>query len=359
MSEQGVRPLRWVGDESQGFLEMLDQRQLPGEEVWLAMRSYQQVADGIRDMVIRGAPAIGIAAAFGVALAARAYTAERAGGADDFAEFRAAMQPVHEHLAATRPTAVNLFWALERMQATLAGSEPLQPGARVARLFEEARAISAEDLANNRRMGELGAALLPDGARILTHCNTGALATGGLGTALGIIRAAHATGKLAHVWVDETRPYLQGARLTAWELHQEHIPCTLICDNMAAYYMQQGQVDAVIVGTDRVAANGDMANKIGSYGLAVLCAYHNIPFYVAAPLSTIDYECPSGAQIPIEQRAPHEVTHLAGRAIAPQGMAAANPAFDVTPHALISGIITEEGVVRAPYFEGLAELRRR
>lgn len=347
--ETAVAPVRWVGSYGDGHLEMLDQRQLPAEELWLEMSSFEEVGEGIRNMVIRGAPAIGIAAAYGVALAAR----ERGRDLDE----------VYEFLSKTRPTAVNLFWALERMKRTVAditeaGSAEADRQVLVERLFEEAAAIFAEDRANNLEMGRLGADLLPDGAKVLTHCNTGGLATGGYGTALGIIRAAHATGKLDHVWVDETRPYLQGARLTAWECTKDAIPCTLITDSMAGHFMSRGEVDAVIVGTDRVAANGDIANKIGTYSLAVLCKYHGIPFYVAAPVSTIDFETASGDDIPIEQRSAREVTHVGERAIAPVGVEVAHPAFDVTPNTLITAIVTENGVVTSPYREGLAALDR-
>ncbi len=339
-----VAPVRWVGTPHDGHLQMLDQRKLPGEELWLDMSTYTEVADGIRHMVIRGAPAIGIAAAFGVALAAR----ER--GAD--------LDEVYDHLSKTRPTAVNLFWALERMKKTVAHSAELDAEVLVERLFSEAQAIFAEDRANNLEMGRLGAELLPEGARVLTHCNTGGLATGGYGTALGIIRAAHAAGKLEQVWVDETRPYLQGARLTAWECMKDEIPCTLITDSMAGYFMHAGQVDAVIVGTDRVVANGDIANKIGTYSLAVLCHHHGIPFYVAAPVSTIDFDTETGEAIPIEQRSAREVTHVGERAIAPEGVRVAHPAFDVTPNTLITAIVTEKGVVKAPYGANLAGLAR-
>lgn len=350
-----VAPLRWLGEMPEGRLEMLDQRRLPAEEVWLPMPTYQAVADGIREMAIRGAPAIGIAAAYGVALAARALFDET----PSLDGLEQKLTPIYAHLAATRPTAVNLFWALERMTKCVAQTNNLSGEARVARLFEEAAAISSEDRANNERMGRLGAELFGPGTRILTHCNTGGLATGGLGTAIGIIRALHDAGKLEHVWIGETRPYLQGARLTTWECQQDQIPCTLITDSMAAHFMQQGEVDAVILGADRVAANGDVANKIGTYGLAVLCDYHDIPFYVAAPISTIDLDTSSGEAIKIEQRSPREVTHLNGVAIAPEGIGAASPAFDMTPNSLIRAIITENGIIEAPYSDALARLVAR
>lgn len=347
-----VAPLRWRGEMPEGSLEMLDQRRLPAEEVWLAMPTYQAVATGIRDMAIRGAPAIGIAAAYGVALAARALRADR----QALGDLEQKLTPVYAHLAETRPTAVNLFWALERMKKCVVQSAGLSDQARVARLFEEAVAIAREDRANNERMGQLGAELFGPKTRILTHCNTGGLATGGLGTALGIIRALHASAKLEHVWIGETRPYLQGARLTTWECQQDGIPSTLITDSMAAHFMQQGKVDAVIVGADRVAANGDVANKIGTYGLAVLCDFHKIPFYVAAPVSTIDLKTPTGEAIEIEQRSPQEVTCLHGVPIAPAGVDAASPAFDVTPNALIRAIITEDAILTAPFGAALAQL---
>ncbi len=324
MSE--VRPIRWVD----GALHLIDQRALPTDERYLDYDDWREVAVAIREMVVRGAPAIGITAAYGLALAARA--------GEDLEEARAG-------LAATRPTAVNLFWALDRM-ATLFEAGP-------ERLLEEAHAIAAEDLAMCHAMGAHGAALLPAGVRLLTHCNAGALATGGHGTALGVIRTAHAQGKVAMVYADETRPFLQGARLTAWELHHEGIPARVITDNMAGYFMARGDIDAVVVGTDRVAANGDVANKIGTYGLAVLCKHHGLPFYVAGPTSTVDLATPTGADIPIEQRPAREVTHVGERRLVPEGMEVENPAFDVTPHELVTAIITEKGVARAPYADSL------
>lgn len=339
-----VVPLVWRGGVD-GHLEMLDQRRLPAEEVWIQMTSAAEVAGGIRDMVIRGAPAIGIAAAYGVALGYR-----QAGGTLD----AAAQEALFDLLANTRPTAVNLFWALQRTRELLGELEGAEPSARVARLLAEAHTIMDEDRQNNLAMGHAGAELFARGTRILTHCNTGGLATGGYGTALGIIRALHAAGKLEHVWVDETRPYLQGARLTAWECVRDGIPATLITDNMAAHFMKEGLVDAVIVGTDRVTANGDVANKIGTYGLAVLCAHHDIDFYVAAPVSTLDFDTQHGDDIVIEQRSAAEVTHVLGNPIAPAEIAVAHPAFDVTPAELVTAIVTERGVARAPYLESLA-----
>ncbi|MFW5968384.1 MAG: S-methyl-5-thioribose-1-phosphate isomerase [Persicimonas sp.] len=344
-----VTPIKWTGTYDTGHLEMLDQRRLPAEEVWLEMSGFEEVAEGIEKMVIRGAPAIGIAAAFGVAMAAAKRVV-------DDKKLTASMEPVYARLSDTRPTAVNLKWALERMEKTVAETEGMDREGRVERLFGEAEAIMEEDRANNLRMARLGAEMLPDGARVLTHCNTGGLATGGFGTALGIIRAAHHEGKLERVWVDETRPYLQGARLTTWELMQDEVPCTLITDSMAAHLMQTGRVDAVVVGTDRVVANGDVANKIGTYGLAVLCKHHGVPFFVACPISTIDFETDSGDDVPIEQRAAKEVTHVGDTAIAPEGVEVAHPAFDVTPNPLVTAIVTEEGVVEPPYRRNLATL---
>lgn len=343
-----VVPIHWVGGVDTGYLEMLDQRKLPAEEVWNILRTYNDVADGIRDMVIRGAPAIGIAAAYGVALAARAFAAD-----PQETPIEERLEPVYDILSETRPTAVNLFWALERMRGVVAEHADLDDEELVERLLDEAAAILEADRENNLRMGEFGADLLPEQAQVLTHCNTGGLATGGYGTALGIIRAGHASGRIEHVWIDETRPYLQGARLTAWELMKDEIPGTLITDSMAGHFMKEGRVDAVVVGTDRVVANGDVANKIGTYGLAVLCKHHGIPFYVAAPVSTIDLETESGDAIPIEQRSSDEVTRVGETEIAPRGVEVAHPAFDVTPNELVTAIITEEGVAEAPYAESL------
>jgi methylthioribose-1-phosphate isomerase len=305
-----VEPIRWKGDA----LELLDQRELPEKTVYVTCRSAAEVAAAIRDMVVRGAPAIGCAAAFGVVL--------DKGSEKSF-----------QVLAASRPTAVNLFWALERMR-------------KAKDLKSEAEAIFAEDLAGNRAMGKLGAELIPDRARVMTHCNAGALATAGYGTALGVIRSAKS--KIVSVIACETRPYLQGARLTAWEMVQEGIPCTLITDSMAGHLLSRGEVDVIVVGADRIAANGDVANKIGTYALAVLARRHDIPFYVAAPLSTFDASIPDGSHIPIEERPAAEVTGYRGLRWAPQDVKVRNPAFDVTPAELISGLITEVGVVRQP-----------
>ncbi len=350
-----VVTLRWIdkaanGASGHGRLEMIDQTRLPAVFEYLSYDSAHGVAEGIRTMVVRGAPAIGVAAAYGVALEAlRQQSASRAA-------FDAALDAGFAVLAASRPTAVNLFWALERMQAHRAGHAQAEPAAQAAALLAEAQAIHAEDIAINEAMGAHGAALLADGARVLTHCNAGALATAGHGTALGVIRSAVHSGKSISVIADETRPFLQGARLTAWEMVQAGIPVTLITDNMAGHLMANGEIDAVIVGTDRVAANGDVANKIGTYMVAVLAARHQIPFYVACPLSTIDLTLQSGRDIPIEERASAEVTGFRDTQWAAAGVQVRNPSFDVTPAELVTAIITEKGVVRAPYAEGLKAL---
>ncbi len=333
---------------------MIDQTRLPAEEVYVTCRTYQEVAEAIRGMVIRGAPAIGVAAAMGVALAVESSAASTE------AQLRADFDQAAAAISKTRPTAVNLFWAVKRMKTVFekllaqAGAEKLR-GAR-EKLVEEAQHILAEDIAINEAMGRQGAELLKSSMTVLTHCNAGALATGGYGTALGVIRAAAAQGKDIRVFVDETRPFLQGARLTAWELAQDGIPVTLITDSMAGHFMKQGALHAVLVGADRIAANGDVANKIGTYSVAVLARENAIPFYVAAPLSTIDLNLASGAEIPIEERSPAEVTQLAGRRIAPSGVEARNPAFDVTPHRYVTAIITERGIAREPYSETLRAL---
>jgi methylthioribose-1-phosphate isomerase len=332
-----------------GEVVMIDQRRLPGEEIYLHCHDHLAVAEAIRSMAIRGAPAIGVAAALGIALGVRNSAAS---GAALRAEFAA----ICGSLAATRPTAVNLFWAIERMRRRFAAVEAEGRTALADELLREALAIEAEDLAACERMGELGAALIPSGARLLTHCNAGALATAGYGTALGVIRSAARQGKVKNVYADETRPYLQGARLTAWELSREGIATTLIADSMAGHLMSRGEVDAVIVGADRIAANGDVANKIGTYTLAVLAKENGVPFYVAAPMSTIDLATPSGEAIPIEERAAEEVTHHGGRRLAPEGIAVRNPAFDVTSHRYVTAIVTERGVARAPYGESLRAL---
>jgi len=310
------------------------------------------VAEAIQTLAVRGAPAIGVTAALGLAVGARAIEAE------DFEHFWVRFSDICAVMAATRPTAVNLFWAIERMKACAQTHRQHAVADVKARLEQEAQHILDEDIANNRRMGMHGQALIADQTRILTHCNAGALATAGYGTALGVIRAAVEQGKRVQVIADETRPVLQGTRLTAWELHKDQIPVTLIADNMAASLMQRGLIDIVIVGADRIAANGDVANKIGTYGVAVLAQAHGIPFYVAAPLSTIDPSLPSGDRIPIEERQPEEVTHLGDRQIAPAGITVLNPAFDITPHAYVQAIITEVGVLRPPLDQSIARALR-
>jgi methylthioribose-1-phosphate isomerase len=312
-------------------LALLDQTRLPGETVYVTCRSSEDVADAIRSMKVRGAPAIGVAAAYGLALAAPHGDVERAA----------------ELLRQTRPTAVNLQWAIDRV---------LTHGRQPDEVLALANEIAEEDVAANKQIGAYGLDLVPQNANLLTHCNAGALATVDYGTALGIVRAAHEAGRGIHVYVDETRPFLQGARLTTWELREAGVPLTLITDNMAGHFLSRGKVDLVVVGADRIAANGDVANKIGTYSLAVLAHAHGIPFYVAAPLSTIDLSLKSGDEIPIEERSSDEVTHLQGVAIAPEGVEAAHPAFDVTPARYITAIITERGVLRAPYAESLQAL---
>ncbi len=334
-----ISPVRWEGDR----LVLLDQTRLPGVEVVREYTRWQDVAEAIRTLVVRGAPAIGVAAAFGLALAARQSAAP------SFDPLLDDLETASKGLAATRPTAVNLFWALERMKQVALASRPLPLDTIRARLLAEAETIREEDIRANRAMGEHGAALVPAGARILTHCNAGALATAGYGTALGVVRSAHAQGKVALVWVDETRPVMQGSRLTAWECVHEGIPHRLIADVAAASVMARGEVDLVVTGADRIAANGDTANKIGTYALAVLAHHHRVPFYVAAPFSTIDPSLATGASIPIEERAAAEVRGLGGALTAPADSPVYNPAFDVTPAALIAAIITERGVFRPPY----------
>jgi methylthioribose-1-phosphate isomerase len=335
---------------------MIDQTRLPGEEIYRTYTDYREVAEAIRSMVIRGAPAIGVAAAMGIAVGVKNS------GAKNAAELQAEFEVIASTLAKTRPTAVNLFWAINRMRDVFKKSlschhtdAQVLTMVRVA-LEEEAKRILAEDIAINEAMGRHGADLMPDVGTVLTHCNAGALATGGYGTALGVIRAAVGAGKKIKVFADETRPFLQGARLTAWELAKDHIPVTIITDNMAGHFMKQGEIRAVIVGADRIASNGDTANKIGTYSVAVLAHENGIPFYVAAPLSTIDMSLASGEQIPIEERSSAEVTHLAGVAIAPSEVPARHPAFDVTPQRYITAIITERGVARAPFTDSLHAL---
>lgn len=341
-----VETLRWRGAR----LEMIDQRVLPARFEYLSYDSAAEVAEGIRSMVVRGAPAIGCAAAYGVALESLALLqASRE-------TFVAGIENGFDVLAASRPTAVNLFWALKRMRGVWEANKHRTMNEIAERLLAEAHEISAEDVRINRAMGAYGATLLPDGARVLTHCNAGALATAGHGTALGVFRSAVEAGKRISVIADETRPFLQGARLTAWEMVQEHIPVTLITDNMAGHLMSRGEIDAVVVGTDRVAANGDVANKIGTYMVAVLAQRHSIPFYVACPLSTIDLAIPDGAAIPIEERSADEVTGFRECQWAAKGVQIRNPAFDVTPAELVTALITEKGVVPQPNRESIARL---
>ena len=343
-----IPTLEWTADG----VKLLDQRRLPARTEYLLCRDYHAVALGIRDMVVRGAPAIGVTAAMGVALGVKQSRAA------ELESLQRELDEICATLHATRPTAVNLAWALQRMRACFqsASQGPFDRGRIAARLEQEALAIYAEDIAINQAIGRHGAGLMPDQGRVLTHCNAGALATAGYGTALGVIRAAVAQGKQLEIFADETRPYLQGARLTVWELLQDGIPARLITDNMAGHFLHHGGIRAVVVGADRIAANGDVANKIGTYSVAVLARENQVPFYVAAPVSTLDLSLASGEQIPIEERAPEEVTHFQGVPVAPTGVPAANPAFDVTPSRYVSAIITEHGVARAPYETALREL---
>jgi methylthioribose-1-phosphate isomerase len=340
MSEMFV-PIEWLAD---GKVRFLDQTRLPQEEVWVETADYERIADAIRRLEVRGAPLIGIAAAYGLALAARASDAKDDDG------LRADVRTAAETLRSTRPTAVNLAWALDRMLALI---DNTCSDEATLLLLREARAIHEEDIAGNQRMGQYGAELIPAGSNVMTHCNAGALATGGYGTALGVIRAAWEAGTLARVTATETRPLLQGARLTAWELREGAIPFTLIPDSAAGLTMRRGGIGAVVVGADRIAANGDVANKIGTYQLAVLAHENEVPFYVAAPISTIDLATPTGDEIPIEERSPDEVTSVRGAETAPNGTEASNPAFDVTPNKYVAAIITENGVARAPFGESL------
>ncbi len=344
-----VETLRWVDNK----LEMIDQRILPASFQYLAYDSAASVAEGIRSMVVRGAPAIGVAAAYGVALEALRLQDKPA------ADFKVGMEDGFTVLAHSRPTAVNLFWALQRMRRVWESVAAQAPQQIAQRLLAEAKEVHEEDIRINKAMGANGASLLPDGARVLTHCNAGALATAGWGTALGVFRSAVEAGKKISVIADETRPFLQGARLTAWEMVQEKIPVTLITDNMAGFMMSRGEIDAVVVGTDRVAANGDVANKIGTYMVAVLARRHNIPFYVACPLSTIDMSIPSGADIPIEERSADEVKGFRDYQWAADGVQIRNPSFDVTPAELVTALITEKGVVYQPDHAKLRALFER
>src|SRR5512142_518723 len=341
-----VNTLEWTD----AGVRFIDQTKLPTEEVYVTCATYQEVADAIRTMVVRGAPAIGVAAAMGIALGVKGIKAE------NIADVRNQFGYICRVMGETRPTAVNLFWAIRRMQKRfeeLSG----KPLAEIRqRMIDEARLMHEEDIEVNREMGRNGAVLLPSEGSILTHCNAGALATAGYGTALGVIRAAVESGKKLHVFADETRPFLQGSRLTAWELMKDGIPTTVISDNMAGAMMRQGKIGAVVVGADRIAANGDVANKIGTYSVAVLAHEHGIPFYVAAPWSTVDLSTPDGTKIPIEQRSAREVTHIAGKQMTPDGVRIENPAFDVTPNQYVTAIITERGVAKAPYGESLKKL---
>ncbi len=345
------RPPYTTIEWKQDRVVMLDQRRLPAQEKYLTLRTHAQVAAAIRDMVIRGAPAIGIAAAMGCALGAARIPGT------DLRRFRKAMEPVFQDMVQARPTAVNLGWAVSRMRDVCHGSEGMDTAALKLALVEEALAVQREDLEINWNLGLHGSGLVPPGSRVLTYCNTGTLATGGYGTALGVIRTCFRQRKKIEVFACETRPFLQGARLTAWEMMREGLPVTLITDNMAGYLMQEGEVDCVILGADRVAANGDVANKIGTCSLAALCRVHKLPFYVAAPLSSIDLRCRAGIEIPIEQRDPGEVTSMQGRPTAPKGCKALNPAFDITPHRFVTAVITERGVARSPYRTSLRKLR--
>ncbi len=341
-----IQTLEWT-DRGVVFI---DQTKLPTEETYVTCKTHDQVADVIRNMVVRGAPAIGVAAAMGIALGVRDSKAETVG------ELKHDLDQICDNMGKTRPTAVNLFWAIHRMQEKFERLR-IRPVAQIKQeLIEESQRMHAEDIAANQAMGRHGATLMPSEGGVLTHCNAGALATAGYGTALGVIRAAVEQGKKIHVYADETRPFLQGSRLTAWELMKDGIPTTVISDNMAGAMMQQGKIGAIVVGADRIAANGDVANKIGTYTVAVLAKENGIPFYVAAPISTVDLACPSGEDIPIEQRNPREVTHIAGKQMVPDGVSVENPAFDVTPAKYVAAVITERGIAREPYQESLARL---
>ncbi len=341
-----ARAIEWLD----GKLRILDQSKLPGEQIFADLDNYHDVVLAIKEMRVRGAPAIGVAGAYGIALGASGIETANEG------EFRAQLQQVMQTFAASRPTAVNLFQAIDRMKEAARGDGVAEIKNS---LINEAKRIHQEEVTATKQLSQLGTELIKDGFTLLTHCNAGPLATAGYGTALGVIKAAKDQGKRVSVFVTETRPLLQGARLTTWELRQEGIPVTLITDSMAGYFMQQGKIDCVIVGADRIAANGDVANKIGTYTLAVLAKENKIPFYVAAPASSIDISLNAGDKIPIEERSPEEVTHIRGVPIAPEGIRAANPAFDVTPHSYITAIITEKGIIREPYAEKLKEMGSR
>ena len=341
-----IQTLEWTD----GGVRFIDQTRLPTEEIYVTCRNYGEVATAIREMIVRGAPAIGVSAAMGVALGVRESKAQ------SHSALRPEFDQICKTLAATRPTAVNLFWAIQRMRERFEQLASASIDEIKRALIQEAQQMHADDIAACQTMGRHGALLMPASGSVLTHCNAGALATCGYGSALGVIRAAVEAGKKIHVFADETRPFLQGSRLTAWELMKDGIPTTVISDNMAGAIMKEGKIDAVVVGADRIAANGDVANKIGTYTVAVLAKEHGIPFYVAAPWSTVDLATPDGDGIPIEQRSPREVTHMAGKQIAPDGVRVENPAFDVTPHRYVTAIITERGVARAPYSESLQAL---
>jgi methylthioribose-1-phosphate isomerase len=341
-----IHTLEWTDSG----VRFIDQTKLPTEETYVTCRTYQQVADVIRNMVVRGAPAIGVAAAMGVALGVNNSKAETVG------DLKKEFDQICEAIGSTRPTAVNLFWAIRRMKEKFERNR-IYPVPQIKQtLVEEAKRMHAEDIAANQAMGRHGATLMPSEGGVLTHCNAGALATCGYGTALGVIRAAVDSGKKIHVFADETRPFLQGSRLTAWELMKDGIPTTVISDNMAGAMMKQGKIGAIVVGADRIAANGDVANKIGTYTVAVLAKEHQIPFYVAAPFSTIDLDTADGGEIPIEQRNAREVSHIAGKQMVPDGVEIENPAFDVTPAKYVTAIITERGIARAPYEDSLRKL---
>jgi methylthioribose-1-phosphate isomerase len=341
-----VQTLEWTDSG----VRFIDQTKLPTEEAYVTCKTYQQVADAICNMVVRGAPAIGVAAAMGIALGIKNSKAETVG------ELKPEFDEICDVIGNTRPTAINLFWAIRRMREKFEQLR-VRPLSQVKQaLIEEAQRMHAEDIAANQAMGRHGATLMPASGGVLTHCNAGALATCGYGTALGVIRAAVEQGKKLHVYADETRPFLQGSRLTAWELMKDGIPTTVISDNMAGAMMRQGKIGAIVVGADRIAANGDVANKIGTYTIAVLAKEHGIPFYVAAPFSTVDLDTLDGNRIPIEQRNPREVTHIAGKQMVPDGTEVENPAFDVTPAKYVSAIVTEKGIARAPYAESLRKL---
>jgi methylthioribose-1-phosphate isomerase len=341
-----IQTLEWT---DQG-VRFIDQTKLPTEETYVTCKSYEQVADAIRTMVVRGAPAIGVAAAMGIALGAQNSKAETVG------DLKRDLDQICDVIRKTRPTAVNLFWAIHRMQEKFERIR-IRPIAQIKReLVEESKRMHAEDIAANQAMGRYGATLMPSEGGVLTHCNAGALATAGYGTALGVIRAAVEQGKKIHVYADETRPFLQGSRLTAWELLKDGIPTTVISDNMAGAMMRQGKIGAIVVGADRIAANGDVANKIGTYTVAVLAKENGIPFYVAAPTATVDLACPDGDHIPIEQRNAREISHIAGKQVTPDGVSIENPAFDVTPAKYVTAIITERGIAREPYLQSLQKL---